>query len=409
MGSTVEVEPATMGATPSSLRRVEEVPGPDGGQLAPVVTEAALLPPPPPLQRRLAVSKRLHPRSRQTHLVEDPPLAPRKALKVNVSSSAHQAAEAQAGVQRGAASGGAISEEAAAQEKGAEAATERGEEEEPTPRDVAGLGAKEAGASIIAEAVEGEAGAPETSEARAVDAGATEVEMAEARAPGSVEAEAMEVETEQISNQADPEGEPVFALEDIAEGGRWDTLEQYRQLAVRSLQTAMTIMGRDLPDLKKEASQAAEASVTAQAALDAEVREHEALHSAVRTACEALDVEEVQSASSLGSRLIALSGRVRERLQGALHTGVKRALAVVSSHYAINLEAVSDGYVLPKDDKEADAEVVKLLEAAEAPGTALAGLFEEEEINLEAMSLGFTPGYENSELDEIEKAVTPIA
>jgi len=28
---------------------------------------------------------------------------------------------------------------------------------------------------------------------------------------------------------------------------------------------------------------------------------------------------------------------------------------------------------------------------------------------LEAMSLGFAPGYENSELDEIEKAVTPIA
>ena len=25
------------------------------------------------------------------------------------------------------------------------------------------------------------------------------------------------------------------------------------------------------------------------------------------------------------------------------------------------------------------------------------------------MSLGFTPGYEDSELDEIEKAVTPIA
>ena len=27
---------------------------------------------------------------------------------------------------------------------------------------------------------------------------------------------------------------------------------------------------------------------------------------------------------------------------------------------------------------------------------------------MEAMSLGFVPGYENSELDEIEKAVTPI-
>ena len=33
----------------------------------------------------------------------------------------------------------------------------------------------------------------------------------------------------------------------------------------------------------------------------------------------------------------------------------------------------------------------------------------DQEINLEVMSLGFAPGYENSELDEIEKAVTPIA
>ena len=34
--------------------------------------------------------------------------------------------------------------------------------------------------------------------------------------------------------------------------------------------------------------------------------------------------------------------------------------------------------MLPEGDEEADTEVVKLLEAAEAPGTALAGLFEEE-------------------------------
>ena len=31
------------------------------------------------------------------------------------------------------------------------------------------------------------------------------------------------------------------------------------------------------------------------------------------------------------------------------------------------------------------------------------------EINLEVMSQGFAPSYEDSELDEIEKAVTPIA
>ena len=69
---------------------------------------------------------------------------------------------------------------------------------------------------------------------------------------------------------------------------------------------------------------------------------------------------------------------MRERLRAALHTGVKRALAVVSSHYAVNLEAVSDGYILPDDDEEADEEVAKLMEAAEDPGAALASLFEEE-------------------------------
>ena len=121
-------------------------------------------------------------------------MAPRKALKVNITSSAHQAAEAQAGVPGGVASGEAILEEPAAPEKGAEAATRRVGEEEPTPRGVVGLGVDEAEASTIAEAIEGEAGAPKTSKARAVDAGATEVEMAEARAPGSVEAEAMEAE-----------------------------------------------------------------------------------------------------------------------------------------------------------------------------------------------------------------------
>ena len=61
-----------------------------------------------------------------------------------------------------------------------------------------------------------------------------------------------------------------------------------------------------------------------------------------------------------------------------MHTGVKRALAIVSSHYAVNLEAVSDGYVLSEDVEEADVEVAKLMEVVEAPGIALASLFEEE-------------------------------
>jgi len=119
-----------------------------------------------------------------------------------------------------------------------------------------------------------------------------------------------------------------------------------------------------------------------QAVLEIEIEEHDALKSAARTACKALEVEGVQSGSSLGSHLVALSGQVRERLRGALHTGVKRALAVIASHYVgVDLQAISDGYVLPDDDEEADEAVTKLMEAAEGPGTALAGLFEEEVVS----------------------------
>ena len=107
-----------------------------------------------------------------------------------------------------------------------------------------------------------------------------------------------------------------------------------------------------------------------QTVLETEIGEHEALKRAALSACEALEVEGVQSGSSLGSHLIALSSQMCERLRGVLHTGVKRALAVISSHYVgVDLPAISDGYVLPDDDEEADVVVTKLMEAT---------LFEEE-------------------------------
>jgi len=56
---------------------------------------------------------------------------------------------------------------------------------------------------------------------------------------------------------------------------------------------------------------------------------------------------------------------VRQLEENAFHAGITQAFAVARSHY-------------------------------------------DQEVNLEVMSLGFMPGYENSELDEIEKAVTPI-
>ena len=131
--------------------------------------------------------------------------------------------------------------------------------------------------------------------------------------------------------------------------------------------------------MEKEVTRVAEGSIIVQAVLEAKIREHNALQSAAHSACEALEVGGVESGSSLGSRLIALSGRVHEWLRGALHTGVKRALAVVSSHYAgIDLEAISDGYIVAEDDEKAEEEVMKLVEAAEAPSTALTSLFKEE-------------------------------
>ena len=48
-------------------------------------------------------------------------------------------------------------------------------------------------------------------------------------------------------SQDDPEGEPLFALEDAVEGGRWRSFEQYRRLAVQSLRTALSVMDDDLP------------------------------------------------------------------------------------------------------------------------------------------------------------------
>ena len=66
-------------------------------------------------------------------------------------------------------------------------------------------------------------------------------------------------------------------------------------------------------------------------------------------------------------------------MRDALHARVKKALAVLSSHYVgINLPVVSEGYVLPDDEVEAYEEVQKLSDAAEAPGDALATFFDAE-------------------------------
>jgi hypothetical protein len=58
---------------------------------------------------------------------------------------------------------------------------------------------------------------------------------------------------------------------------------------------------------------------------------------------------------------------VRGRLREALHHGVRRAFAVLASHYDVDLERVSEGYCLPDEDEAALAEVQRLDAAVAGP------------------------------------------
>ena len=105
-----------------------------------------------------------------------------------------------------------------------------------------------------------------------------------------------------------------------------------------------------------------------------------AMSEAISVFCRTFGLDDVPSGSSPQSRLRALGGHVRSRLRGALHHGVRRAFAVLASHYDVDLERVSEGYCLPDDEDAALAEVQRLDTATEGPGAALASFFEVEVI-----------------------------
>jgi hypothetical protein len=99
---------------------------------------------------------------------------------------------------------------------------------------------------------------------------------------------------------------------------------------------------------------------------------------AISAFCRTFGLDDVPSGSSTQSRLRALGGHVRNRLRGALHNGIRRAFAVLASHYDMDLERVSEGYCLPDEEEASLAEVQRLDAAAEGPGAALAYFFEVE-------------------------------
>ena len=79
-----------------------------------------------------------------------------------------------------------------------------------------------------------------------------------------------------------------------------------------------------------------------------------------------LEVVWLEGTSSLAARAIDITARVRQLEREALRSGITQTFTIAHSHYV-------------------------------------------DSIDLETMSLGFTPGYEASELDEIEKVVAPVA
>jgi hypothetical protein len=85
--------------------------------------------------------------------------------------------------------------------------------------------------------------------------------------------------------------------------------------------------------------------------------ERVAMSEDVSAFCQAFGLDGVPSGSSPQSHLWALGGHVRNRLRRALHHGVRRAFAVLASHYDVDLERVSEGYCLPDEEDTAFAEV----------------------------------------------------
>jgi hypothetical protein len=106
--------------------------------------------------------------------------------------------------------------------------------------------------------------------------------------------------------------------------------------------------------------------------------ERMAMSEAISALCQTFGLDGVPSGSSPQSHLRALGSHVHSRLRGALHHGVRRAFAVLASHYDVDLERVSEGYCLPDEEEAALVEVQRLDAAVEGPSAALASSFEVE-------------------------------
>jgi hypothetical protein len=92
------------------------------------------------------------------------------------------------------------------------------------------------------------------------------------------------------------------------------------------------------------------------------------------------DTEKDALGNSFVRRMTMLGCLVREKIQGGLHHGVKRAMAVIWSGFEYNMGLISNGFItnLDQTNEENEAACLDLIEATEEPGGRLAKLFEVE-------------------------------
>ena len=109
-------------------------------------------------------------------------------------------------------------------------------------------------------------------------------------------------------------------------------------------------------------------------ALMAAQAEYADLEQTAVSVCQELEGEGAVSGSSVISRLRALGGRIAEHAKSTFRLGVLRALAVASTHYIMDLQRVSSGYIVPNgaDADSASAIMDDADTAAEEFATALA-------------------------------------
>ena len=109
---------------------------------------------------------------------------------------------------------------------------------------------------------------------------------------------------------------------------------------------------------------------------------------------------EAARGDALVDQLYYLGATLRDRVRDVLHTGVKRAMAVVSSGFSYDMEVVSHGFVtdISKTDAENEERLHALIDDTEAPKERLEKLFEPEVLPPETSS-GVDEGGEGRDTD----------